>query len=114
MAAGLVMATSVLTHLFSAGVASITLADATVAVVLSIPPRAYDGLEVVIPRLGVFSKVGFAAAVGCREDDAIENAMAGGDDRLKKLDERVLDGVTKKNGEAEQSRQWNGISILSI
>ena len=38
------------------------------------------------------SKVGFAAAVGCRED-AIEDAMAGGDDRLKKLDERVLDGV---------------------
>ncbi len=50
----LVMATSKYYACISAGVVSVSLDDATVAVVLSVPPCAH-GLEVVVPHLGVFS-----------------------------------------------------------
>ena len=77
----------------SAGIASVPLNDAavSVSVVLDVPPCA-GGLEVLVPRPCVFSKVGFTATVGCREDerlsreDTIKDAMAGGDGRLKELD----------------------------
>jgi hypothetical protein len=101
----------------STGIASGPLDDAAVAVVLDVPPCARE-LKVLVPSLGVCSKVSFAAAVGGGEDkrlsreDTVEDAVAGGDDRLKELDECVLDSVVavdkeELGGEAVQAVEWH-------
>jgi hypothetical protein len=79
------------------------------------PPRE---LKVVIPSLGVCSKVSFAATVGGGEDkrlsreDTVEDAVAGGDDRLKELDECVWDSVVavdkeELGGGAVETVEWH-------
>ena len=84
---------------------------------LHVPPSARE-LRVIDPSLGVFSKVGIAATVGGGEDerlskeDTIEDAVAGGDDRLKELNARILDSVVAVNkeelgGGAVQAMEWH-------
>jgi len=101
----------------SAGIASVPLDDAAVAVVLDVPPCARE-LKVLVPSLGVCSKVSFAAAVGGGEDkrlsreDTVEDAVATGDDRFEKLDERVLDSVVavdkeELRGGAVETVEWH-------
>ena len=87
----------------SAGIPGVPLDDAAVAVI--------------VPSLGVFSKVDIAATIGGGEDerlsreDAIEDAVAGGDDQIKELDERNLDSVVavgkEELGGAFQVVEWH-------
>jgi hypothetical protein len=78
----------------SADIASVPLDDAAVAVMLHVPPCP-RGLKVSVPSL----RISCAALVGGGKnerlsgEDTAEDALAGGDDRLKELDERVLDSV---------------------
>ena len=101
----------------SAGIASVPLDDAAVAVVLDVPPCA-RALKVLVPSLGVCSQVSFAATVGGGEDkrltreDTIEDAVATGDNRFEKLDERVLDSVVavdkeELGGGAVETVEWH-------
>ena len=101
----------------SADIASVPLDDATVAVMLHVPPCP-RGLKVSVPSLRVSSKVSCAALVrgGKNErlsgEDTAEDAVAGGDDRLKELDERVLDSVVAVDKEelgrgAVQAVEWH-------
>ena len=81
---------------------------------LDVPPSARE-LRVIDPSLGVFSKVGIAATVGGGEDerlsreDTIEDAVAGGDDRLKELNERIVAVNNKEElgGGAVQAMEWH-------
>ena len=101
----------------SADIASVPLNDAAVAVVLHVPPCP-RGLKVSVPSLRVSSKVSCAALVGGGKnerlsgEDTAEDALAGGDDRLKELDERVLDSVVAVDKEelgrgAVQAVEWH-------
>jgi hypothetical protein len=98
-------------------VLDVPLDDAAVAVVLDVPPCARE-LKVLVPSLGVCSKVSFAATVGGGEDkrlsreDTIEDTVATGDDRFEKLDERVLDSVVavdkeELGGGAVETVEWH-------
>jgi hypothetical protein len=84
---------------------------------LHVPPST-RGLEVSVPSLRVSSKVSFAALVGggknerLSREDTVEDAVAGGDDRLKELDECVWDSVVavdkeELGGGAVETVEWH-------
>ena len=101
----------------STGIVSVPLDDAAVAIMLHVPPCP-RGLKVSVPSMRVSSKVSFAALVGggknerLSREDTVEDAVAGGDDRLKELDECVLDSVVavdkeELGGGAVQAVEWH-------
>ena len=102
----------------SADIASVPLDDTAVAVMLHVPPCS-RGLKVSLLSLRVSSKVSYAASVrgGKNErfsgEDTAEDAVAGGDDRLKELEERVLDSVVAVDkeelgrGAVVQAVEWH-------
>jgi len=101
----------------SADIASAPLDDAAIAVMLHVPPCPRE-LKVSVPSLRVSSKVSCAALVGGGKnerlsgEDTAEDTVAGGNDRLKELDERVLDSVVAVDKEelgrgAVQAVEWH-------
>jgi hypothetical protein len=84
---------------------------------LHVPPCP-RGLKVSVPSLRVSGKVSCAALVGGGKnerlsgEDTAEDTVAGGNDRLKELDERVLDSVVAVDKEelgrgAVQAVEWH-------